>query len=78
MPIMTSFETGNAYPIQHVVIYRFNENLFFANAKIFQEDLESSLKEDTKVVIVDASSINSIDITAADRLEAIAANMKKT
>ena len=67
----------HAYPIQHVVIYRFNENLFFANAKIFQEDLESSLKEDTKVVIVDASSINSIDITAADRLEAIAANMKK-
>ena len=55
----------HAYPIQH------------ANAKIFQEDLESSLKEDTKVVIVDASSINSIDITAADRLEAIAANMKK-
>lgn len=67
----------HAYPIRHVVIYRFSENLFFANVKIFQEDLENSIKEDTKVVIVDASSINSIDITAADRLEAIASSMRK-
>lgn len=67
----------HAYPIRHVVIYRFSENLFFANVKIFQEDLENSIKEDTKVMIVDASSINSIDITAADRLEAIASSMKK-
>ena len=67
----------HAYPIRHVVIYRFSENLFFANVKIFQEDLENSIKDDTTTVIVDASSINSIDITAADRLEAIAASMKK-
>lgn len=67
----------HAYPIRHVVIYRFSENLFFANVKIFQEDLESSIKEDTTTVILDASSINSIDITAADRLEAIASSMQK-
>ena len=67
----------HAHEIEHVVIYRFSENLFFANVKIFQEDLENSIKEDTKVVIVDASSINSIDITAADRLEAIASSMRK-
>ena len=67
----------HAYPIRHVVIYRFSENLFFANIKIFQEDLENSLKEDTTTVIVDASSINSIDITAADRLESIATSMQK-
>ncbi|MBU5479673.1 SulP family inorganic anion transporter [Blautia sp. MSJ-19] len=67
----------HAYPIRHVVIYRFSENLFFANIKIFQEDLENSLKDDTQVVIVDAASVNSIDITAADRLESIAANMQK-
>lgn len=66
-----------AYPIRHVVIYRFSENLFFANIKIFQEDLEKSIKADTKVVIVDAGAINSIDITAADRLESIAIHMKK-
>lgn len=67
----------HAYPIRHVVIYRFSENLFFANIKIFQEDLENSIKSNTTTVIVDASSINSIDITAADRLEAIVSSMQK-
>ena len=59
----------NAYPIRHTIIYRFSENLFFANVKIFQSDIENSIKEDTEVVIVDAAAINSIDVTAADRLE---------
>lgn len=66
-----------AYPLKHVVIYRFSENLFFANVKIFQEDIENSIRPDTQVVILDASAINSIDITAADQLDAIASNMKK-
>lgn len=66
-----------AYPIKGVVIYRFSENLFFANIKIFQEDIENSIQKDTRVVIVDASAINSIDITAADRLDAISASLKK-
>lgn len=65
-----------AYPIKGVVIYRFSENLFFANVKIFQEDIENSIQKDTKVVIVDASAINSIDVTAADRLDAISASLK--
>ena len=67
----------NAYPIRHTVIYRFSENLFFANVKIFQSDIENSIKEDTEVVIVDAAAINSIDITAADRLEMMAENFDK-
>lgn len=67
----------NAYPIRHTVIYRFSENLFFANVKIFQTDIENSIKEDTEVVIVDAAAINSIDITAADRLEMMAENFDK-
>lgn len=67
----------NAYPIKNTIIYRFSENLFFANIKIFQSDIESSIKEDTKVVIVDATAINSIDITAADRLEMMAKNLEK-
>ena len=66
-----------AYPIKGVVIYRFSENLFFANIKIFQNDIENSIKKDTKAVIIDASAINSIDITAADRLEAISASLRK-
>lgn len=67
----------NAYPIQHTIIYRFSENLFFANIKIFQSDIENSMKKNTKVVIVDATAINSIDITAADRLEMMAKNLEK-
>lgn len=67
----------NAYPIQHTIIYRFSENLFFANIKIFQSNIENSIKKDTKVVIVDATAINSIDITAADRLEMMAKNLEK-
>lgn len=67
----------NAYPIQHTIIYRFSENLFFANIKIFQSDIENGIKKDTKVVIVDATAINSIDITAADRLEMMAKNLEK-
>lgn len=67
----------NAYPIRHTVIYRFSENLFFANVKIFQSDIEKSIKKDTEVVIVDAAAINSIDITAADRLEMMAKNFDK-
>lgn len=67
----------NAYPIQHTIIYRFSENLFFANIKIFQSDIENSIKKDTKVVIIDATAINSIDITAADRLEMMAKNLEK-
>ena len=67
----------NAYPIRHTIIYRFSENLFFANVKIFQSDIENSIKEDTEVVIVDAAAINSIDVTAADRLEMMAGNFDK-
>lgn len=67
----------NAKPIDHVLMYRFSGNLFFANIKAFQEDIENNIKEDTKVVIVDAGGISSIDITAADRLEIIYQNLHK-
>ena len=67
----------NAYPIRHTIIYRFSENLFFANNKVLVSDIENSIKEDTKVVILDASAINSLDITAADALEMLAASLKK-
>lgn len=67
----------HAYPIKNVVIYRFSENLFFANVKIFRKDIEESIKEDTRAVIIDASAINSLDITAADCLEMMASSLKK-
>ncbi|SHK26759.1 SulP family inorganic anion transporter [Hespellia stercorisuis] len=67
----------NARPIRGVVIYRFSGNLFFANVDGFQNDIERSIREDTKVVIVDASGMTSIDITAADRLKLLNEKMKK-
>ena len=35
-----------AYPIKHVIIYRFSENLFFANIKVLVSDIENSIKEE--------------------------------
>lgn len=67
----------HAHELEHVIIYQFSESLFFANIKIFQEDIEKSIQEDTKVVIVDASAVTSIDITAADRLEMLVAKLEK-
>ena len=65
----------HAYPIKGVVMYQFNENLFFANVKILQEDLEDAVSPDTQVVIIDARAINNIDITAADRLAELSSRL---
>ena len=66
-----------ACEIEGVKIYQFSESLFFANIKIFQEDIENSIEEDTKAVIVDMSSVTNIDITAADRLDMLVKNFEK-
>lgn len=63
--------------IHGVVIYRFSSNLFFANIQVFQREIEAAIREDTKAVIVDASGIGSIDITAADRLELLRKNLEE-
>ena len=62
-------EGRHIHAIQGVVIYRFSSNLFFANIQTLQRDIEDAIKEDTKAVIIDASAVGNIDITAADRLE---------
>ena len=49
-------------------MYRFSGSLFFANINTFQEDIENALTPETKQVIIDASGIGSVDVTAADRL----------
>lgn len=59
---------NHIYPIEHIVLYRFTSDLFFANVNIFRSDIENSLSDDTRAVIVDASGIGSIDSTAAERL----------
>lgn len=58
-------------PIQNTVLYRFGGNLFFANVGTFVSDINDAIGEDTKFVIVDASGIGNIDITAVDKLMAL-------
>lgn len=58
----------NSRPVTNTLIYRFGGNLFFANIGTFLSDIENAIREDTKFVIVDASGIGDIDITAADRI----------
>ncbi len=62
----------NAVAVKDTVIYRFGGNLFFANVGTFQNDILSAVLPTTKQVVVDASGIGDIDITAADRLISIA------
>ncbi len=69
----------HAYKIRRTIIYKFNGNLFFANSGIFVGDLERELSRnpDTDCVIVDASGISSIDITAADEIRRFDEKLRK-
>ncbi len=62
---------SHAHPIVNTVIYRFSGNLFFANIDKFENDIMGAIKDDTRVVVVDARGIGNIDITALDRLVAL-------
>ena len=71
-------ESSQIHAIKDVLIYRFSSNLFFANVQVLQQDIEDALeqKKDTKAVILDASGIGSMDITAAERLGNLYASLK--
>jgi len=58
----------NSIAILDTLIYRFGGNLFFANISTFQSDIENAILPTTKQIIIDASGIGDIDITAADKL----------
>lgn len=54
-----------------LVIFRWDEQLFFANAELFREALLNAVAEattPTRQVIVAADAVNDIDVTAADML----------
>lgn len=59
---------SQAQPIPGVVLYRFSGSLFFANIALFQQEIEDAVTPETRAVIVDASAIVSVDLSAADRL----------
>ena len=61
----------HARRIANTVLYRFAGNLFFANIDTFETDIEAAVDSDTEQVIVIASGISDIDVTAAERLVAI-------
>lgn len=65
----------DARPIADTIIYRFSGSLFFANINTFQNDIEEAINDSTKVVIIDAGGIGSIDFTAAERLEMLHRNL---
>lgn len=67
--------TRDAKPIADTIIYRFSGSLFFANINTFQNDIEEAIKDNTKIVIIDAGGIGSIDFTAAERLEMLHRNL---
>lgn len=70
-------EGSQIHAVSGVVIYRFSSNLFFANIQVLKRDIEDSIKEDTKAVILDAGGIGSIDITAADQLGILYQSLKE-
>ena len=70
-------ESDQIHAISGVLIYRFSSNLFFANIQVLQRDIEDHISEDTKAVILDASGIGSMDITAADRLGMLYQSLKE-
>jgi MFS superfamily sulfate permease-like transporter len=54
-----------------ILVYRFEANLFYANADLFMEQclaLISAGKEPVRVLVLDASSIDDVDYTAAKML----------
>ena len=67
-----------ARPIDGAVLYRFSGNLYFANINIFVDDIEKAVKPDTKCVVVDSGAVCNIDITAADRIEALKKSLEKS
>lgn len=70
-------ESVNIHAIEGVVIYRFSNSLFFANAQVLVRDIEDNIKPETKAVIIDAGAIGSIDITAADSIAILYRSLKE-
>ena len=66
----------DARPIAGAVLYRFSSDLYFANYDVFEQDILNAIRPDTKVVVVDASGITSLDYTAAKKIDALYKRLK--
>ncbi|WP_392436094.1 SulP family inorganic anion transporter [Chlorogloeopsis fritschii PCC 9212] len=68
-----------AITVPGLLIYRFDAILFFANASFFAQDLKRRIKnskQPVQEVLVDAETINSVDITAAQMLVKLHAQLQ--
>ena len=70
-------EGSQIHAVEGVLIYRFSSNLFFANIQVLKQDIEDYVTEQTRAVILDASGIGSMDITAADGLGMLYQSLKE-
>ena len=70
-------ESSQIHAVSGVLIYRFSSNLFFANIQVLRQDIKDHVTQETKAVILDASGIGSIDITAADGLDILCKSLQK-
>ena len=70
-------EGSQIHAVEGVLIYRFSSNLFFANIQVLKQDIENHVTEQTRAVILDASGIGSMDITAADGLGMLYQSLKE-
>lgn len=73
-------EYSEAKEIPGILIYRFESSLLFYNADYFKSRIDEEIgkrKDNVKHLIIDASSINKIDITASDTIENLIDEMSK-
>jgi MFS superfamily sulfate permease-like transporter len=65
---LENYPEAETYP--SLIIFRFDEQIFFANAPNFRDAVRAAVAADpsTRWVLVDAESINNIDITGLDML----------
>lgn len=61
----------------NILIFRYDDDIYFANSDFFYEKIEEEITErkKTEILIIDFSSVSHIDSTGFDTLKLIAANL---
>jgi MFS superfamily sulfate permease-like transporter len=72
-------EFPDAETVSGLLIFRFEEQLFFANAPDFRQEIRSAIVADPtiQIVLVDAEAINDLDVTAVDMLSELYEELSK-
>jgi high affinity sulfate transporter 1 len=72
-------EFPDAVTVPGLLIFRFEEQLFFANAPDFRQEIRLAIAADPTIqmVLVDAEAINDLDVTAVDMLSELYDELSK-